>query len=62
VPRAALLTSDRVTADDPRVAACISAHRPHLSPVQVNMVSSTDVVVHALVKLPVMLLGIGDKW
>ncbi|RCV12982.1 hypothetical protein SETIT_2G310400v2 [Setaria italica] len=38
VPRAALLTSDRVTADDPRVAACISAHRPHLSSVQILIV------------------------
>ena len=34
-PRAALLTSDRVTADDPRIAACVSAHRPRLSSVQV---------------------------
>ena len=36
VPRAALLTSDRVMADDPRVAACVSAHRHHLSAVQVH--------------------------
>jgi hypothetical protein len=35
-PRAALLTSDRVTADDPRIAACVSAYRPRLSSVQVN--------------------------
>jgi hypothetical protein len=35
VPRAALLTSDRVMADDPRVAACVSAHWHHLSAVQV---------------------------
>jgi len=38
VPRAALLTSDRVMADDPRVAACVSAHRHHLSAVQILIV------------------------
>ncbi|CAL5082890.1 unnamed protein product [Urochloa decumbens] len=38
VPRAALLTSDRVMADDPRVAACVSAHRPRLSSVQILIV------------------------
>ncbi|CAN6183339.1 unnamed protein product [Urochloa humidicola] len=38
VPRAALLTSDRVMADDPRVAACVSAHRPRLSSVQTLIV------------------------
>ncbi|GJN07486.1 hypothetical protein PR202_ga25322 [Eleusine coracana subsp. coracana] len=35
VPRAAMLTSDRVMADDPRVAACVRAHRSRLSPVQI---------------------------
>ncbi|GJN32261.1 hypothetical protein PR202_gb20752 [Eleusine coracana subsp. coracana] len=35
VPRAAMLTSDRVMADDPRVAACVRAYRSRLSPVQV---------------------------
>ncbi|KAI5010971.1 hypothetical protein ZWY2020_013108 [Hordeum vulgare] len=34
VPRAALLTSDRVMADDPRIASCIDAHRPRLSSIQ----------------------------
>ncbi|CAN6175361.1 unnamed protein product [Urochloa humidicola] len=38
VPRAALLTSDRVMADDPRVAGCVSAHRPRLSSVQTLIV------------------------
>ncbi|XP_066399985.1 protein SET DOMAIN GROUP 40-like isoform X2 [Miscanthus floridulus] len=37
-PRAALLTSDRVTADDPRIAACVNAHRPRLSSVQILIV------------------------
>ncbi|XP_048553326.1 protein SET DOMAIN GROUP 40-like [Triticum urartu] len=35
VPRAALLTSDRVMADDPRIASCVDAHRPRLSSIQV---------------------------
>ncbi|KAK3124973.1 hypothetical protein QOZ80_7BG0598020 [Eleusine coracana subsp. coracana] len=35
VPRAAMLTSDRVMADDPRVAACVRAYRSRLSPVQI---------------------------
>ncbi|XP_062188109.1 protein SET DOMAIN GROUP 40-like [Phragmites australis] len=34
-PRAALLTSDRVTADNPRIGACVSAHRPRFSSVQI---------------------------
>ncbi|KAF6985379.1 unnamed protein product [Triticum aestivum] len=34
VPRAALLTSDRVMADDPRIASCVDAHRPRLSSIQ----------------------------
>ncbi|KAL6897357.1 hypothetical protein ACP4OV_007053 [Aristida adscensionis] len=38
VPRAALLTSDRVMADDPRVASCVRAHRPRLSSVQILIV------------------------
>ncbi|OEL34563.1 Protein SET DOMAIN GROUP 40 [Dichanthelium oligosanthes] len=38
VPRAALVTSDRVMADDPRIAACVSAHRPRLSSVQILIV------------------------
>ncbi|XP_066399956.1 protein SET DOMAIN GROUP 40-like isoform X2 [Miscanthus floridulus] len=37
-PRAALLTSDRITADDPRIAACVNAHRPRLSSVQILIV------------------------
>ncbi|XP_037487193.1 protein SET DOMAIN GROUP 40-like isoform X2 [Triticum dicoccoides] len=36
VPRAALLTSDRVMADDPRIASCVDAHRPRLSSIQVS--------------------------
>jgi hypothetical protein len=35
VPRAALLTSDRVMADDPKIASCVAAHRSRLSSVQV---------------------------
>ncbi|CAN6205326.1 unnamed protein product [Urochloa humidicola] len=38
VPRAALLTSDRVMADDPRAAACLSAHLSRLSSVQILIV------------------------
>ncbi|KQK16331.1 protein SET DOMAIN GROUP 40 isoform X1 [Brachypodium distachyon] len=34
VPRAALLTSDRVMADDPEIASCIAARHPRLSSVQ----------------------------
>uniref|UniRef100_A0ACD5U7M9 Uncharacterized protein n=1 Tax=Avena sativa TaxID=4498 RepID=A0ACD5U7M9_AVESA len=34
VPHAALLTSDRIMADDPNIAACVGAHRPRLSNVQ----------------------------
>uniref|UniRef100_A0A0A9FTB8 SET domain-containing protein n=1 Tax=Arundo donax TaxID=35708 RepID=A0A0A9FTB8_ARUDO len=37
-PRAALLTSDRVMADDPRIGARVSAHRPRLSSVQILIV------------------------
>ncbi|KAL6639219.1 hypothetical protein ACP70R_022949 [Stipagrostis hirtigluma subsp. patula] len=38
VPRAALLTSDRVMADDPRIASSVRAHQPRLSSVQVLIV------------------------
>ncbi|KAJ1290852.1 hypothetical protein BS78_02G274500 [Paspalum vaginatum] len=38
VPRAALLTSGRVTGDDPWLAACINDHRPRLSSVQTLIV------------------------
>ncbi|KAK1680579.1 hypothetical protein QYE76_041427 [Lolium multiflorum] len=34
VPHAALLTSDRVMADDPNIASCVAAHRPRLSNIQ----------------------------